>query len=84
MQIIRSGASSYYCADLAGLTAMLEQHGYTAGPGRSSYEASRWSKARSLLVVYHNGTILMQGADTVTPRRLFDSLIGQDQIALPF
>ena len=80
----RSGNSSYYCAELAALCAWLVEQGYTSVAGNSQYEYLRLTKGRSLLVVYHNGTILMQGADTVSPRRLFDSLISQDQTALPF
>lgn len=82
--VTRSGNSSYYCAELAGICAYLVEQDYVSAPGNSQYEYLRLRKGRSLLVVYHNGTILMQGADTATPRQLFDSLIGQNQAALPF
>lgn len=80
--LTRAGASSYYCAELAAICAWLAEQGYVSEPPHSRYEYLRLRKARSLLVVYHNGTILMQGADTAAPRQLFDSLIGQ--AALPF
>lgn len=82
MNIVRSGASSYYCAELAELTTLLEMQRYTQEPTTSMYEASRWRKARSLIVVYYNGTVLLQGADTATPRALFDSF--NQQQSLPF
>lgn len=81
MHIVRSGASSYYCADLAQLATFLETAGYRQEPTTSMYEASRWKKARSLIVVYYNGTVLLQGADTSTPRALFDTL--NQQTAMP-
>ncbi len=82
MHITLSGASSYYCAELAELTTFLETNGYRQEPTTSMYEASRWRKARSLLVVYYNGTVLLQGADTNTPRAMFDAL--NQQQSLPF
>jgi hypothetical protein len=82
MHITHSGAASYYCAELAELTTLLETHGYTQESTTSMYEASRWRKARSLLVIYYNGTVLLQGADTATPRALFDSFNAQQ--SLPF
>lgn len=80
--VTRSGSSSYYCAELAAICAWLIEQGYISESSHSQYEYLRLRKARSLLVVYQNGTILMQGADTATARQLFDSLIGQT--ALPF
>lgn len=82
ISLTRSGASSYYCAELTIICTWLTEQGYIGEPPHSQYEYLRLRKARSLLVVYHNGTILMQGADTASPRKLFDSLIGQT--ALPF
>lgn len=82
--VTRSGNSSYYCAELAALCAWLVEQGYVSEGGHSQYEYLRLRKARSLLVVYHNGTVLMQGADTASPRKLFDSRISQGQAALPF
>jgi hypothetical protein len=82
MNIVLSGASSYYCADPVAASTWLVEQGYKPVGHRSQYEYLRLVKGRSLLVVYHNGTILMQGADTATPRQLFDSLNAQP--ALPF
>lgn len=82
MNIVRSGSSSYYCAVLDELENALAQRYYTRSDGHSQYERSRWRNGRSLLVVYHNGTVLLQGADTTTPRKLFESL--NEQTALPF
>lgn len=73
---------SYYCHDPVAVSAWLVEQGYTSSDPRSPVEYLRLRKARSLLIVYHNGTILMQGADTSTPRALFDTLIAQS--ALPF
>lgn len=82
--LTRSGNSSYYCAEIAAICAWLVEQGYASESAHSQYEYLRLRKGRSLLVVYNNGTILMQGADTASPRQLFDSLISQGQTALPF
>jgi hypothetical protein len=83
MYLTVSGRSSYYCPELATLHDFLEQHDYRQTPARSQYEAERWQKARSLIIVYYNGTVLLQGADTDSPRTLLDTLVA-DQSALPF
>jgi hypothetical protein len=86
MHIVISGSASYYCAELAELSMFLEQQGYRQLPTHSQYECERWQKARSLLVVYYNGTVLLQGADTNTPRALFTALLADvpAQAGLPF
>lgn len=86
MHIVISGASSYYCAQLTELRSWLEREGYQPLPGRSQYEYGRWQLGRSLLILYHNGTVLLQGADTHTPRALFARLLADTtvQAELPF
>ena len=82
MHITPSGTASYYCAELAELAEFLESHGYRQESTTSMYEASRWRKAKSILVVYYNGTVLLQGADTQSPRILFGAF--SQQATLPF
>ena len=78
------GPASYYCAQLSALQTALEQHGYQAIATHGQYEALRYQLARSIIVMYYNGTVLIQGADLDTPRQLFASLAPADQSAMPF
>lgn len=80
----KQGPASYRCTDPAAIGTWLIEQGYTAEDSRSGHEYLRFRKARSLLVVYHNGTVLLQGADTETPRQLLDSLIGEAAETVPF
>ena len=70
-----SGPASYRCANFPGLIPMLEGSGYCATYTRSQYEAARFHRDRSIIILYHNGTVLLEGADLDTPRRLFATLI---------
>lgn len=83
MYLTRSGSASYYCAELTELQTILDRNGYQQVSATSQYEASRWRKARSVIVIYYNGTVLLQGADTESPRSLFAAYI-PDQATLPF
>lgn len=80
----RQGPMSYRSPDPIAFSAWLTEQGYAAEDPRSAHEYLRLRKARSLIVVYHNGTILLQGADTETPRGLFDAFLGEAAPALPF
>jgi len=81
LSVTRQGPSSYYCATLALLTGWLEQRGYRSIATHQN-EAARLQLARSIIVIYYNGTVLLQGADLITPRQLLDSLL-IDQAELP-
>lgn len=83
MVITVSGPSSYYCSELATFSAWIETQGYRQMPTHSQYECERWQRSRSLIVVYYNGTILLQGADTTSPRVLLNAF-APDQSRLPF
>ena len=80
----KQGSMSYSCSDPIQASAWLTEQGYTTEDPRSAHEYLRLRKARSLLIVYHNGTILMQGADTETPRLLLDTLLGEAVQSMPF
>lgn len=67
------GPASYACNDPVLAASWLVEQGYRTEEPRSQHEYLRLRKERSLIVVYHNGTVLMQGADTQTPRSLFAS-----------
>ena len=78
------GPASYYCAQLSALQTILEQYGYQSISTKSQYEALRYRQAQSIVILYYNGTVLLQGADIETPRQLFATLAHADQSALPF
>lgn len=80
----KQGPMSYRSPDPIMFSVWLTEQGYATEDPRSAHEYLRLRKVRSLLVVYHNGTILLQGADTETPRRLLDTLTGEAAPALPF
>ena len=78
------GPASYRCANLPTLQTILVQNGYASIPTTSVYEATRYQRERSIIILYHNGTVLLQGSDLETPRRLFAKLVEAEQHALPF
>lgn len=84
LTLSKQGPASYYCAYLPTLYPLLEEHDYCNIPAKSQYEAARYQRARSILVIYHNGTVLLQGADLDTPRALFATLMHAEQSTLPF
>jgi hypothetical protein len=86
MHLTRSGPASYYCAEIAGICAWLVEQGYKAEDGRSQYEYLRLRTARSLVIAYHNGTVLLQGADLTSAHHLLSALVQPDMTtaALPF
>lgn len=78
------GPASYYCAQLSALATQLELAGYHQIATKSQHEALRYQLARSIIICYYNGTVLLQGGDLDTPRRLFATLMQAEQSALPF
>lgn len=78
------GPASYSCSDPIQASVWLTERGYRAEDPRSPHEYLRLRKAKSLLIVYHNGTLLMQGADIESPRQLFDALLGEAVQPMPF
>jgi ribonuclease HIII len=75
--------SSYRCSEPAQIAAWLVEQGYHTEDPRNQYEYLRLRKARSLIVIYHTGTVLLQGADTETPHTLFQTL-ESPALELPF
>lgn len=86
LHLTRSGPASYYCATPAQISAWLVEQGYRSEDGRSQYEYLRLRKARSLIIAYHNGTVLLQGADVQSAHRLLSTLVAEPDTtaALPF
>lgn len=84
--LIRKTNSSYRCAVPASFTNWLIDQGYRAEDARSEHEYMRLRLGQSLIVVYHSGSVLLQGGDTETPRALFASLIAPvaETLELPF
>lgn len=81
------GPASYRCVNPAQIGVILiNDYGYRALDARSPHEHIRCQKGNSLVVVYNNGTVLLQGADTQSPRAIFDGMIARaaDQHELPF
>jgi len=69
--------SSYACSDPTTASAWLIEQGYRSEDPHSQYEYIRLRKGRSLIVVYHSGSVLLQGTDVATPRTLLESLTMQ-------
>ena len=86
LAVVPRGPSSYYCPDAAAICAWLVEQGYRSEDARSAHEYLRLRKAKSLIIVYHNGTVLLQGADTDSPRKLFGTLAARpvETEPLPF
>lgn len=82
--ITPQGPASYYCARLTTLAHVLMQNGYASIPTKSAYEMSRYQLARSIVILYTNHTVMIQGADLDTPRQLFAKLMDAEQQTLPF
>lgn len=54
----------------------IAQHGFTKQPGRSPHEAARYvSDIRQLIVLYRNGTVLVQGQRQGTTRAILAELV---------
>jgi ribonuclease HIII len=75
--LTRNGPASYYCAMPAAIGAWLVEQGYRSEDPRSQYEYLRFKRAKSLIIVYHNGTVLIQGADTPSAHQLLSTLVLQ-------
>jgi hypothetical protein len=84
--LTRNGPASYYCAMPAQISAWLVEQGYTAEDGRSKFEYLRLRRGRSLIIAYHNGTVLLQGADVQSAHALLSTLVVEPDMtaALPF
>ncbi len=78
------GPASYRCVKLSTLGRILIQNGYQEIPTTSPYQVMRYQWMCSIVVLYHNGTVLLQGSDLNTPRWLFAKLFEAEQHALPF
>lgn len=78
------GPASYRCVQLSALATQLELGGYVPIPIKSINELARYQHGRSIVILYLNGTVLMQGGDLETPRKLFATLVEADQQSLPF
>lgn len=66
--------SSYRCNNVEALAGWLSARGYTSVEARSSHELARLRRGGSLLVLYHSGSVLLQGADVDTAKALLATL----------
>lgn len=81
----RQGPASYHSNNVMAVVTLLTDNGYTFCMPKSPAEYSRMRNGNSLIVLYNNGTVLLQGADTESPRTLLDAFQpSQAQIELPF
>ncbi len=79
------GPASYRCNQPEQAVEFLIANGYRFAQPRSPYEHARVTKGNSLIVVYNNGTVLLQGADTTSPRELIATFEPETkQESLPF
>src|SRR4051794_24048742 len=54
---------SYSTVDPAGIALWLRERGYRVVPSRNINELIRVRRGQSLIVVYHSGSVLLQGID---------------------
>lgn len=75
LRLCRRSPSSFECCTLSALAAFLQEHGYQSCAVRSPHEYGRYHKASSLLVLYHSGAVVLQGADRGMPTPLLAPFI---------
>lgn len=75
MRVTPRTQTSYSASDPIALSIWLIEQGYTSADPRSQHEYLRLRKGASLVVVYHNGSVLLQGGDVDTPRALLQSIV---------
>lgn len=75
LTLTRQSNSSYRVAVPAELTTWLVGQNYRVEDARSPYEYMRLRRGQSLIVVYHSGSVVLQGGDVESPRELFRSLM---------
>jgi hypothetical protein len=73
-QLTRRSPSSFDTANMPGLEQYLLDNGYRPLPPRISTEYGRLRRGDSLIVLYHSGAVVLQGADIQSPLRLLDRL----------
>lgn len=66
---------SFTASDVPGLADWLQQHGYSTQPARSTAEYGRYQRDASLIVLYHSGTVLLQGRDIASAHQLLAELV---------
>lgn len=80
-----SGNASYKSTHPDQVLGMLIEQGYRFQEPRSPSEHARAIKGNSLIVLYQNGTVLLQGADTESARPLLEAFEPSDNYdVLPF
>lgn len=84
LSLTRQGPASYYCAEPVAVATWLVEQGYRSEDPRSPHEYLRFRKAKSLIIVYHNGTVLLQGADVTSAHKLLSGLVETITEPLPF
>ena len=83
LTLIQRSPSSYACNDPIQLAVWLAEQRYRAEDPRNQHEYLRLRRAQGLIVIYHSGSVIIQGGDLETPRQLFQSLIAE-QATLSF
>lgn len=66
---------SFTCFDVPGLAEWLQAHGYQQLAHHSLVEYGRFQRGASLLVVYHSGSVVVQGADVASGQQLLGQLV---------
>lgn len=75
----RRSSCSFDCNDVPSLSQWLEAHGYTIHPTRTSIEYARLIKGRSLVILYHSGSVLCQGGTPEFTLELLAPLVVPDE-----
>lgn len=71
----RQGTASFHCSNIAELAAHFVNDGWLQLAPRSPYEFQRLARDGRLLVVYLNGTVLIQGKEQAETIALLERFI---------
>lgn len=71
----RRSPSSFDCWNIPALAEWLEAHGLDPRPGRISSEYGRYCRGGQLVVLYHSGSVVVQGTETERSVALLEQLV---------
>ncbi len=75
IRLIQRSPSSYMTANIPALADWLAHQHYLPEPVRSRVEYARLRRHRSLIVLYHSGSVVVQGLDVAVTQRLLAQLV---------
>ena len=72
--LARRSPSSFDCCNIPALDAWLQERSYRPYPAKNVTEDGRLRRGASLIVLYHSGSVVVQGGDVPLALRLLNSL----------